>query len=93
MVRRGTSSHRKKRLARLAAGLPGLLGVAPQPQQIVERQRQPHRLSPDQVDQSVADYQAGVSFKALARKYAVHTMTVKAHLLRSGIEMGAALLK
>ncbi len=47
------------------------------------------RLSPDEVDQLVTDYQAGEgSIYYLANKYGVHRNTISAHLKDGGLQLG-----
>jgi len=67
--------------------LPGLLrrqaAVAVKPAQ---RQAQ-RRLTPEQVEQLVADYQVGASMKELAAKWQLHRTTVAAQLRRAGMQL------
>jgi len=60
-----------------------VLEVEPAPPASTTQQQR--RLSSEQAANLVSDYQAGASIKSLVRKYGVHNMTVKAHLLRAGI--------
>jgi len=44
------------------------------------------RLTPNQVDRSVADCQAGASMKELATRWQLHRTSVAAQLRRAGVE-------
>jgi DNA-directed RNA polymerase specialized sigma24 family protein len=80
------SSNLSALFKRLAAGLPVLLRRSAQPKAQQERQVQ-RRLTSDQVEHLVADYQAGASMKELTVKWQLHRTTVAAQLRRSGVEL------
>jgi transposase-like protein len=50
------------------------------------RQHQ-RRLSPEQIEQLVAAYQAGEDMKTLAARWQLHRTTVAGHLVKAGIEL------
>jgi DNA-directed RNA polymerase specialized sigma24 family protein len=71
---------------RLAAELPSLLQrrTADKVKPVRQVQR---RLSPEQVAQLIADYQAGASMEELAAQWQLHRTTVAAQLRRAGVEL------
>jgi len=83
---RGAPSNFGCRIRGLAERLPALLTLEVEPTLPAgPGQQQQRRLSSERAAELVGDYQAGASIKSLVRKYGVHNMTVKAHLLRAGI--------
>lgn len=82
---RGAPSNFGRRIRGLAERLPALLTVEVEPALPAGPGQQQRRLSSERAAELVSDYQAGASIKSLVRKYGVHNMTVKAHLLRAGI--------
>jgi hypothetical protein len=59
----------------------------------VRRQlKRPNRkLSPVEIDQLVADYQAGLCLTELGERFGLHRQTAKAHLERSGVTIRSEL--
>lgn len=54
----------------------------------VEKHRQDQtRLTPDQIAELVAEYQAGFSVREVAERWLVVRQTVSAHLRRAGVEL------
>lgn len=79
------SSKQSALLRRLAEELPALLrrrSHRPNPVQPRQAQR---RLTPQQVERLVAEYEAGADMKALAARWTMHRATVAAQLRRAGV--------
>jgi uncharacterized protein (DUF433 family) len=83
-VTRSPKGRKFERLRRLADALPALLRRRMRSKKIRARQVQ-RRLTPEQVDQLVAEYQAGDSMLQLAKSWRLHRTTVAEHLGRAGI--------
>jgi hypothetical protein len=80
----GPSSKQSALVTRLAAELPAVLRRRRRVQPVQQRQVQ-HRLPPEKIAQLVADYQAGIGTKELARTYQLSRYTVNQHLQRAGV--------
>jgi hypothetical protein len=72
-------------LRRLAAELPALLRRRLRKKTVTNRQVQ-RRLKSEQVDQLVAEYQAGDSMLQLANRWRLHRTTAAEHLRRAGLK-------
>lgn len=83
---RGGSWKQAALFRRRAADLPALLHRRPRTQAVRERQVQ-RRLTPEQVDQLVAEYQASDDMTVLAARWGLHRTTVAGHLKRVGVEL------
>jgi predicted DNA-binding protein (UPF0251 family) len=70
---------------RLAAELPDVMSRPPRARPRSTRQRQV-RLSPDELAELVAEYQAGFDSYDLAVRWGVHRHTVSEHLKRAGVQ-------
>jgi lambda repressor-like predicted transcriptional regulator len=68
----------------LAEALPDLLRRRVHRKPKWKRQVQ-RRLTPEQVDQLLAEYKAGISMQHLARRWDLHRTTVAEHLRRAGV--------
>lgn len=79
------SSKQNALLRRLAEELPALLRRRLRTQAVRQRQAQ-RRLTSEQVDQLVAQYQAGDDMAVLATRWGLHRTTVASHLRRAGVE-------
>jgi DNA-directed RNA polymerase specialized sigma24 family protein len=90
VVLTGARSKQNARVRRLARALPDLL-AAREDRPSVEadrRERQPQRrLTPEQVEQLVQEYEAGDDMRALAGRWGLHRLTVAGHLRRAGVEL------
>jgi hypothetical protein len=53
-------------------------------------QRPNQKLQPEEVDAVVLAYARGVTLSDLARDYAMHRQTIRAHLLRRGVMLRQA---
>jgi hypothetical protein len=83
----GGSSKQSSLFRRLAQELPALLRRRkPESKSAKQRQVQ-RRLTPEQVDQLVAEYQAGDDMKVLADRWRVHRTTVAGHLRRGRVTL------
>src|SRR4051794_38221271 len=82
----GSSSNFRTHVRRLTVALPDLAGRRPQRKPARQRQAQ-RRLTVEQVEQLVADYQAGADMKQLASSWGLHRTTVAAQLRRAGVEL------
>jgi DNA-directed RNA polymerase specialized sigma24 family protein len=89
VVLTGASSKPIALVKRLGRRLPGLLaGEEPPRLGAVRQQRQPQRrLTPEQVQMLVREYEAGDDMKVLATRWGLHRLTVAAHLRRAGVEL------
>ena len=81
---RGGSSNHTSIFRRLAEELPVLLRRRMHRKTRRKRQVQ-RRLTPDEVEQLVRDYQAGDSMQQLARRWRLHRTTVAEQLRREGV--------
>ena len=63
------------------------------PVRLVRRalQRPNRKLSPAEIDQLVAEYQAGQCLTELGKRYGLHRQTAKAHLERRGVTIRSEL--
>jgi hypothetical protein len=87
VVLTGTSWKVKAQLKRLAVALPEMLSRPEQPERQESASRRPQvRLTPELVQQLVADYEAGASMTALADCHGLHRTTVASHLRGAGVE-------
>ena len=86
MALTGASSNQLAQVRRLAATLSALLHRRPRAQPVRQRQIQ-RRLPPDQVEQLVAEYQAGDDMHELADRWGLHRTTVAGHLRRAGVAL------
>jgi uncharacterized protein (DUF433 family) len=80
------SSKQSTLFKRLAKDLPDLLLRPPRTKVAKPRQTQ-RRLTPQQVERLVAEYQAGAGMKELAARWEIHRTTVAAQLRRAGVEL------
>lgn len=86
MTLTGTPSKFSTQVEHLAAGLPDLLKRRTQTKHVRQRQAQ-RRLTPEQMAQLAAEYEAGDSMKALAARWQLHRTTVAEHLRRAGVKL------
>lgn len=86
MVLTGTSSKQSSLVKRLAAELPALL-ARPAKQRPVRKRQVQRRLTAEEVERLVAEYQAGADMKQLAQTWAMHRTTVAAQLRKAGVEL------
>ena len=86
MALTGASSNQLAQVRRLTAALSALLHRRPRAQPVRQRQIQ-RRLTPDQVEQLVAEYQAGDDMHELADRWGLHRTTVAGHLRRAGVAL------
>lgn len=91
VVLTGGSSKHQALIRRLAAQLPDLLAepASTNRKRSTHRQEQ-RRLTPEQVDQLVADYLAGTSASVVAMNYGIHPHTAVAHIKRAGVAIRRA---
>ena len=87
MALRGGSSKNSSLFRRLAEGLPALLRRRPHPARAPKPRQAQRRLTAEQVDQLVAEYQAGDDMTVLAARWRLHRTTVAEHLRRAGTEL------
>jgi DNA-binding CsgD family transcriptional regulator len=86
-LRGGSSNHEAPRLRRLAEELAALLRRRPRRTKR-RKPRQVHpRLSAKDHEQLIAEYGAGASMLALAKRWKLHRTTVAEHLRHAGIEV------
>lgn len=81
----GASSKLSAKVRRLAADL-GTPHRRRQAQPIRQRQVQ-RRLTAEQIEQLVTEYQAGASMKELATRWSMHRTSVAARLRQAGVEL------
>jgi len=81
---RGGSSNHSSRFRRLADSMPTLLRRQ-MPLKITRTRQAQRRLTSEQVEQLVVEYQAGDSMQNLASKWRMHRTTVADHLRRAGV--------
>jgi DNA-binding CsgD family transcriptional regulator len=83
---RGGSSKHTLLYRRLADALPAVLRRRTRSRTTLKRQVQ-RRLTPEQVEQLVIEYQSGKSMQELARSWHLHRTTVVEHLRRAGVSI------
>ncbi len=87
MVLTGTSSKQQALVSRLAAAQPALIvGPIDSQRGAPARQRQvQRRLTSDQVQQLVTEYEAGIGVQDLATRWSIHRTTVATQLRQAGV--------
>lgn len=91
MVLTGGSWKHEALFRRLAAQLPDLLSEPTNTKRKHSSYRQmQRRLTPERVDQMVADYLAGASASVVAMNYGIHPHTAVAHIKRAGVALRRA---
>jgi uncharacterized protein (DUF433 family) len=85
----GSSSKQQTLVSRLSASQPALLtGATGHQQHPPARRRQTQRrLTAEQVQQLVTDYEGGASMKELAARWSLHRTTVAAQLRQAGVRL------
>lgn len=81
------SSKQSALFRRLAEELPALLRRRPRRAKPGKQQQTQRRLSPQQVERLVAEYQAGADMKELAARWELHRTTVATHMRRAGVAL------
>lgn len=84
---RGGSSKQTSLLKRLAEELSALLHRRPRRAKPVTPRQTQRRLTPQQVEQLVAEYRASADMKELAARWSLHRTTVAGHLRKVGVEL------
>jgi hypothetical protein len=71
----------------MASELQILLDMTPEPGPVIERKEKQfhHRLYSEEIEQLIADYQAGAKVRDLADRYRVNRNTVIQHINRAGV--------
>jgi transposase-like protein len=89
VVLTGSSSKQQSLVSRLAAAQPGLLTRATDDRQCspVRQRQSQRRLTPEQVQQLVDEYEAGTGVQDLAARWAIHRTTVAAQLRQAGVRL------
>jgi DNA-directed RNA polymerase specialized sigma24 family protein len=84
----GSSSKQQSLVSRLAASQPNLLAGPTDRRRRPVRQRQPQRrLTADQAQQLVAEYDAGARVQDLADRWKIHRTTAVAQLRQAGVRL------
>jgi hypothetical protein len=82
----GSSSKQKALVSRLADSQPALLtrSTGRQERSAIRQRQAQRRLTAEQVQQLIAEYEAGASMKELATRWDLHRTTVAAQLRQAG---------
>ncbi|PLS80658.1 hypothetical protein CYG49_04565 [Candidatus Saccharibacteria bacterium] len=83
----GGSSKQSVLLRRLAEGLPALLRRRHGRTRPVKPRQPQRRLTAEQVEQLVREYEAGNDMTMLATRWGLHRTTVAGHLRRAGVTL------
>jgi DNA-directed RNA polymerase specialized sigma24 family protein len=89
VVLTGTSSKQQSLVNRLAAAQPALVASPTGGRQrpsVRQRQAQ-RRLTPEQVQRLVAEYEDGASVQDLASRWSIHRTTVASQLRQAGVKL------
>jgi lambda repressor-like predicted transcriptional regulator len=81
------SSKQSGLLRSLAAALPALLQHRPRRDKLAKPRQRQRRLTAEQAEQLIAEYQAGDDMTVLAGRWGMHRTTVAAQLQRAGVEL------